>query len=286
MKVTPCVLSVADHAGWAHIVCVAAPGDVPAVVERRRVTLIDAGLPTLPYHHESIGMREDDANVLIARVRRSIAERTSDALRGVVNDLAPAYPVVALAIREPPFAKLPETVAPVRQSYRLQCAADGMMYQLAVCHAARDLGLDVHLCRRGEETARAAARLAVRVDDMESFVSGTGRPSGPPWTEEHRRHRGARGARTSSPQDSDAVMAAFACECERRSRRNSKSVGTQPLMQSSGGGLVYVVVSLLDAGVASSSPAYCRQLAALPALHMDSYADCTLPFATERARRW
>src|SRR5262245_49483783 len=187
MKRTPCVIGVADHAGWAHTICVAAPGNVPAVVERRRVTLIDAGLPTLPYHHDSIGMREDEANALIGRVRRSIARCTSRALHELVTDLAPAYSVVALAIREPPFPELPETVAAVWQSYRLQCAADGMMYQLALCRAARDLGLDVHLCRRGEETARAAARLEVHRDDMESFVSRTGRPSGPPWTQEHRR---------------------------------------------------------------------------------------------------
>jgi len=187
MTPTPCVISVADHAGWAHAVCVAAPGHVPAVVERRRLTLIDAGLPTLPYHHESIAMREDEANALIARVRRSIAACTSRALREVVTGLAPTYRVVALAIREPPFPELPDTVAAVRQSYQLQCAADGMMYQLALCRAARDLGLEVDLCRRGEETARAAARLQVHRDDIESFVSGTGRPSGPPWTQEHRR---------------------------------------------------------------------------------------------------
>jgi hypothetical protein len=187
MKPTSCVISVADHAGWAHVVCVAAPGRVPAVVERRRVTLIDAGLPTLPYHHESLGMRVDDANALIARVRRSIAACASRALREVVTSLAPAYPVVALAIREPPFPELPDTVAVVRQSYQLQCAADGMMYQFALCRAARDIGLEVDLCRRGEEAARAAARLEVHPDDIASFVSGTGRPSGPPWTEEHRR---------------------------------------------------------------------------------------------------
>lgn len=187
MKLTPCVISVADHAGWAYVVCVAAPADVPAVVERRRVTLIDTGLPTLPYHHESLGMPENEANALIARVRRSIARCTSRALREIVTDLASAYPVFALAIREPPFAELPETVAVVRQSYRLQCAADGMMYQLALCRAARDLGLEVHLCRRGEESARAAARLESQAEDVESFVSGAGRPSGPPWTQEHRR---------------------------------------------------------------------------------------------------
>jgi hypothetical protein len=188
MTATPCVISAADHAGWAHIVCVAAAGHgVPAVVERRRVATIDAGLPTMPYHHESLGMGVGDANALVARVRRSIASCTSRALRGLLSDLMPTYRVVALAIREPPFPELPDTVATVRQSYPLQCAADGMMYQIALCDAARDLGLEVHLCRRGEEATRAAARLQVHAADVDVFVSERGRPSGPPWTEEHRR---------------------------------------------------------------------------------------------------
>ena len=187
MKRTPCVISVADHAGWADIVWVAAPGGVPAVVQRRRVATIDAGLPTMPYHHESLGLPEGEANALIARVRQSIAACTARALRAAVTDVAPVYSVLTLATREPPFPELPDTVAVVRESYRLQCAADGMMYQFALCRAARDLDLEVDLCRRGEEIARAAARLGVDSDDMESFVSGTGRPSGAPWTLEHRR---------------------------------------------------------------------------------------------------
>jgi hypothetical protein len=187
MTAAPCVVSVADHAGWAHAICVAASGGVPAVVDRRRLTLIDAGLPTLPYHHESLKMREDEANDLIARVRRSIAACASRALRGLVAELAPSYSVVALAIRETQFADLPDTVIPVRLSYQLQCAADGMMYQLALCGAARDLGVEVHLCRRGEEAARAAARLDVQAGDVGAFVGGAGRPPGAPWTQEHRR---------------------------------------------------------------------------------------------------
>jgi hypothetical protein len=184
---SPCIVSVAEHAGWAHFVCVAAPDGVPVVVERRRVSLIVPGLPTMPYHHESLGMPEDAANALIARVRRSIAACSLRALQEVVADLAPTYAVVALAIREPPFPALPDTVAAVRQSYQLQCAADGMMYQLALCGAALDCGLEVDRYGRGQETAGAAARMAVPPDDMESFINGIGRPSGPPWTQEHRR---------------------------------------------------------------------------------------------------
>src|SRR5262245_18439217 len=113
MRSAPCVVSVADHTGWAHVVCVAARGQAPAVIERRRVALIERGLPTLPYHHDTTAMREDEANALIARVRRSIAARTSDALTRLVSELAPSYAVVALAILEPPFAELPESVAAV-----------------------------------------------------------------------------------------------------------------------------------------------------------------------------
>src|SRR5713226_14973 len=161
MRPVPCVVSVAEHTGWAHLVCVAAHGNVPAVIKRRRVALIDQGLPTMPYEHDTTAMREDEANAVIARVRRSIAARTSEALRRVVIELAPAHTAVALAIREPPFDDLPATVASVRTSPRLLYAADGMLYQLAICHAARQLKLDVHMCRRGKEMARAAQQLCV-----------------------------------------------------------------------------------------------------------------------------
>ena len=118
MKGAPCVVSVAEHAGWAHVICVAASGLVPVVIARRRVTLIDPSLPKMPYEHESVGMKEDEAHALIARVRRSIAARTTLALQRVVTELSPTYAAVALAIRKPPFPELPATVPAVRQSYR------------------------------------------------------------------------------------------------------------------------------------------------------------------------
>lgn len=187
MRRAPCAVSVAAHAGWAQLVSVAVRGHVPAVIDRRRVVLIEPGLPTQPYHHESLAMREDEANALIARVRRSIAACASSALRQVVTELAPAYAVVALAIRTPPFPELPGTVAAAWASYPLLCSADGMLYQLAICRAARQLGLEVHRYPRGEEALEAAQRLGVTPDEIDAFVSRTGRPAGPPWAQEHRR---------------------------------------------------------------------------------------------------
>jgi len=99
---------VAEHTGWAHLICVAARGNVPAVIARRRVALIDKGLPTLPYEHETTAMREDEANAVIARVRRSIAARTSDALRRVVIELAPAIPLSPSRSGSPRLATFPQ----------------------------------------------------------------------------------------------------------------------------------------------------------------------------------
>ena len=187
MRRAPCVVSVAEHTGWAYLVCVAAGDGVPSVIERRRVVLIERGLPTQPYEHGSTAMREDEAQSLVEQVRRSIATHTAGALHRVVTELASTSTVVTLAIRKPPFPRLPKSIAAVRASYSLLCAADGMLYQLAICRAARQLGLEVQLCRRGDETSRAAEILGVTPGEIEEFVSRNGRPAGPPWTQEHRR---------------------------------------------------------------------------------------------------
>ena len=175
--------SVAGPASNKTAPATAAPQRMPPPT----VTVIDPGLPTMPYEHDPSAMREDAANAVIARVRRSVAARTSEALRRVVDELAPVHTAVALAIREPPFDDLPASVATVRMSYRLRNAADGLLYHLAICQAARQLHLDVQICRRGQESARAAQQLGVASDVVDEFVSRTGRPAGPPWTQEHRR---------------------------------------------------------------------------------------------------
>jgi hypothetical protein len=178
---------VADHTGWAHLLAVGVQNGAPAVILRRRVALIDPGLPTQPYEHDSRALPERDAKSLIARVQRSIAARTALALERFAGELAPAQAAVALAIRRPPFPALPAAVSEVWSSYNLLCAADGMLYQQAICSAAQQLGLELHTYRRGEEAALAAPRLGVTSDEVEEFVAHTGRPAGPPWTAEHRR---------------------------------------------------------------------------------------------------
>ena len=180
------MVGVADHNGWAILVSAAAVNGRPAVVDRRRVPLVEKGVPSQPYHHETLALRDDDAEQLLRQVKRSIAACTTLAFDRLSADLGPRYRVASIAIRHPPLARLPATVAEVHRSYNTQCRADGMLYHLAICTAARGRDWKVLLHHRGEELATAVEALHASSDDVERFLSDFRQTLKPPWTAEHR----------------------------------------------------------------------------------------------------
>ena len=182
----PVVLGVADHSGWAIFVSVAAEGGVPRIADRRHVELIAKGLPNQPYHHETLAMSEHDAERLLDRVRKSISISVDHALDRLSADLKSESRVKALTIREPTLPSLPPTVAEVHASYRVTCAADGMLYHSAICKAARERGWEVEFFRRGGAAAQAAEILGTSTPDADRFLTDLGKALGPPWTKEHR----------------------------------------------------------------------------------------------------
>ena len=180
------VVGVADHNGWAILVSVAASNGKPVVVDRRRVPLVDKGVPSQPYHHETLALPGAEAEPLLRRVKRSIAARAALAFEHLSSDLSPRYRVSSIAIRHPPLPQLPATVAEVHRSYYTTCRADGMLYHQALCAEARRRDWKVHLHHRGEELARAAEALHEDAAEVERFVNGLREELKPPWTAEHR----------------------------------------------------------------------------------------------------
>ena len=180
------VLGVADHGGWAVCVTVAASRGVPVVVDRRRIETIEPGVPSQPYHHDTIGMPLAAAERLVARVRESVLRTAFERLKELRDELQPPYSIVAMTLRVPPLSFVPVTVAEAHQSYNVTCRADGMMYHDALSIAARRLKLDLELHDRGEEVARAAGRLDVSAEDLELFLQRSGEAVGRPWQKEHR----------------------------------------------------------------------------------------------------
>jgi hypothetical protein len=180
-------VGVADHNGWAVLVSAALVDGEPAVVDRRRVELIEPGVPSQPYHHETLALRDADAERLLRTVTRSIAACTALAFDRLAADLHPRYRVASIALREPPLARLPATVGEVHGSYHTLCRADGMLYHSAICTAARQRDWNVVLHRRGEEIGRAADALQASARDVERFLSDLRQTLNAPWTAEHRR---------------------------------------------------------------------------------------------------
>jgi len=180
------VVGVADHNGWAVLVSAAAVNGEPTVVDRRRVGLIEKGVPNQPYHHETLALGDAEAEQLLLKVKRSIAECTALAFDRLSFDLWPRYRVASITIRQPPLEHLPATVGEVHRSYHTMCRADGMLYHSAICTAARQRNWKVVLHRRGEELAKAAEALQVSTDEVERFMNDLRQTLKPPWTAEHR----------------------------------------------------------------------------------------------------
>jgi len=177
MALTPVVAGVADHSGWAILVSVSANDGSPEVVDRRRVELIEPGLPKQPYEHETAGMNAAEAERLVEEVRESAvhcAERALSQLRSS-----------SIALRVAPLPRLPGSVAEAHASWHIRMRADAMLYHDALCTAAASLGIKVATFPRGEERRHAAGAMATTAERLDLFLNGLRASLGPPWQQDH-----------------------------------------------------------------------------------------------------
>jgi hypothetical protein len=178
-------VGVVESGSAAVLVTLAPDGEV---LDRRRVELLEPGLPTHPHHHEgswAVGrylrtpgaraMSLDDAVALVERVRESAARGA----RSSLDALAHAVPasIARIAIRACP--ELPTTIEERIRDNRAQTFADSAMYRDALATAAAARGWSVHWYDRAR-VLRDAAR-AIGRDDVDDVLQAMGRAVGPPW---------------------------------------------------------------------------------------------------------
>ena len=181
---------VAENGSSAVLVTLTAGGEL---LDRRRIELIDPGLPTHPHHHEgswAVGrylntpgartLSLADAVALVERVRASAAR----CARANLEALAAAVPVqiVAISIRACP--ELPPTTEARIADNRAQSVADSVMYREALAAAAGDRGWSVYWYDRERVFRDAAAALGR--GNIDTFLYAMGRAIGPPWQAKHR----------------------------------------------------------------------------------------------------
>jgi hypothetical protein len=179
------VVGVADHTGWAILVCVSAGDASPEVIDRRRVELIEPGLPKHPYEHDTAGMNAVEAERLVEEVRDSAARCAERALSRLRSGPGATREIQSIALRTAPLPRFPASVAEVHASWYLRARADAMLYHDALCTGAASLGIKVDTFARGEERPRAAEAMAATAERVDGFLSGLRASLGPPWQQDH-----------------------------------------------------------------------------------------------------
>ena len=183
MSATEAVIGAADHYARAELVTLAVAGASPVLLDRRRVELIDKGLPSAPYHHEALSLDIDTAIDLVDRVRRSVAEHASAA----ISTLLATYRAQVLILPSSPYDSLPDSLEEILSSRRLTLAADGMLYREALAEAAAELGMEVRRYpRKTDPTALAAEAMGVDAAEVNSLIARFGREAGTPWRKDHK----------------------------------------------------------------------------------------------------
>jgi hypothetical protein len=168
---------VSDHNGWAVLVTVARDG---TLLDRRRVELVDADLPSMPHHHEGQTLPLEQALDLVERVRVSADGHAKQALDAVAS--AVPSPIRGVAIRDCP--RLPPTTAEQIRDYRAQTVADTVMYRKALAGAAESRSWSVHWY--DAKKVLDAACDALHVKSLDARFLEARRAVGPPWRKDHR----------------------------------------------------------------------------------------------------
>ena len=183
MSAAEAVIGAADHYARAELVTLAVADASPVLLDRRRVELIDKGLPIAPYHHEALELDIDAAIDLVDRVRRSVAEHASAA----ISTLLATYRAQVLILPSSPYDSLPDSLEEILSSRPLNLAADGMLYREALAEAAAELGMEVRRYpRKTDPTALAAEAMGVEVAEVNSLIAQFGREAGTPWRKDHK----------------------------------------------------------------------------------------------------
>jgi hypothetical protein len=178
-------LGIAHHYGWA-VAVTASPDHV--VADRRRIELIERGLPPAPVHHEGGAhlmhrtgepLDDDALGALVVAVRASVVRTGTAALDAIAGSVA--APIVSIAVRGWP-ADFPTDVATLRRA-PYESRADSVMYCQVLAELARDRGWDVQHYDAGSVEDEARRLLGRRADDV---LLGPRATLGPPWTKDHR----------------------------------------------------------------------------------------------------
>jgi hypothetical protein len=169
-------VGIADHFGWAVAVTASPDG---AVVDRRRIELVEPGVTAAPFHYESARLDDAGTAALVADVRASIVRAAAASLDALAADLVAPVRSISLRTWPPDF---PTDIAVLRRT-PWEARADAVLYRQVVAELAHERGWVVATYDAKRVLPEAAAVLGERAADV---LDGPRARLGPPWTKDHR----------------------------------------------------------------------------------------------------
>src|SRR5262249_20169184 len=149
------------------------------LLDRRRVDLVDEGLPKIPHHSECQRLPLHEAVALVERVRVS-AERHAVLAWDAVTMAVPRILGVAL----PECPGLPPTMDERIKDYYAQNNADWVMYRKAMALAAEARGWPVQWYDAKKVLVQASQALGV--NNLDAHFLKVRKAVGPPWNQDHK----------------------------------------------------------------------------------------------------
>jgi hypothetical protein len=178
-------LGIAHHLGWAVAVTAS---DNHEVVDRRRLELIEPGLPTAPIHHDGGAhllhrhgdpLGDEALVALVTRVRTSALRATSAALDELTGSLC--EPILSMSLRAWP-ADFPTDIA-VQRRMPYEGRADSVMYLQVLAELGRARGWSISFYDAKTIESEAEQVLGDRAEEV---LYGPRTVLGPPWSKDHR----------------------------------------------------------------------------------------------------
>jgi hypothetical protein len=169
-------VGIAHHLGWAVAVTASAGHEV---VDRRRIELIEPGMPAAPIEHDTKPLSNDATARMVAEVRASALRATSASLDELAVSLP--EPIVSVSLRAWPLEFPDDVIVQRRPPY--ESRADSVMYCQVLAECAHMRGWKVHLFDAKDVEAQAARILGERAGEV---LRGPRAALGPPWAKDHR----------------------------------------------------------------------------------------------------
>jgi hypothetical protein len=183
----PAALGFRMHSGWGVLVAVCGDTDSVAVIDRRRIVVIDPATPggNQPYHYAA-DLSPEKAAQHIAKCGALSESMAHDAIKQTLAELGEGkYRVASAAVLMAAGHLLP-SLPEILRAHPLIHTAEGEFFRKSVIKACQRLKIPVTQIRERELEEQAKSAFGKRAALVSRRISTIRASIGPPWTADHK----------------------------------------------------------------------------------------------------